>query len=302
MPEVIESIHKQTAGQPVLVNQLAQILTEALGIPKNEPITLSHWTTAHTQLLRGRNTNIDHLTRNIRRDPRFESVLMHIMTRDEGVDFNLDDDIISELATYGVIKEGADSMCEILNPIYLYRILRAFKPAMNGLEDEYLPTDTGNGFDDYLLSTGQIDMVSLLNNFRNFIARAGFRILEVPDTPQESVGRYLLIAYLDAFVRRIGGMMHIEVQTGRGRMDLIVTHNQQKYIVETKIWRGHRYYQAGKRQLAMYLKLERVTEGFYVVFDHRQVPAPRVETEIIDGVTIRCYVISVMQKVPTEQV
>ena len=302
MPEVIESIHKQTAGQPVLVNQLAQILTEALGIPKNEPITLSHWTTAHTQLLRGRNTNIDHLTRNIRRDPRFESVLMHIMTRDEGVDFNLDDDIISELATYGVIKEGVDSMCEILNPIYLYRILRAFKPAVNGLEDEYLPTDTGNGFDDYLLSTGQIDMVSLLNNFRNFIARAGFRILEVPDTPQESVGRYLLIAYLDAFVRRIGGLMHIEVQTGRGRMDLIVTHNQQKYIVETKIWRGHRYYQAGKRQLAMYLKLERVTEGFYVVFDHRQVPAPRVETEIIDGVTIRCYVISVMQKVPTEQV
>ena len=27
-PEVIASIHKQTAGQPVLVNRLAQILTE----------------------------------------------------------------------------------------------------------------------------------------------------------------------------------------------------------------------------------------------------------------------------------
>ena len=299
MPEVIASIHKQTAGQPVLVNQLAQILTETLGIPKHAPITLSHFTTAHTQLLRGRNTNIDHLTRNIRRDPRFESVLMHIMTRDEGVDFNLDDDIISELATYGVIKAGADGMCEILNPIYLYRILRAFKPAVNGLEDEYLPTDTGNGFDDYLLSTGQIDMVSLLNNFRDFIARVGFRILEVPDTPQESVGRYLLITYLDAFVRRIGGVMHIEVQTGRGRMDLIVTHNQQKYIVETKIWRGNRYYQAGKQQLAMYLKLEGVTEGFYVVFDHRQAPAPHVKTEIIEGVTIHCYVIPVMQEVPS---
>ena len=42
---------------------------------------------------------------------------MQIMTRDEGVDFSLDDDIISELATYGVIKEGVDGMCEILNPI-----------------------------------------------------------------------------------------------------------------------------------------------------------------------------------------
>ena len=96
--------------------------------------------------------------------------------------------------------------------------------------------------------------------------------------------------------------MHIEVQTGRGRMDLIVTHNQQKYIVETKVWRGNRYYQAGKRQLARYLRLERVDEGFYVVFDHRQVPVPRVETVIVDGVTIHCYVIAVVQEVPSEGV
>ena len=31
---------------------------------------------------------------------------MQIMAREEGVDFSLDDDIISELATYGVIKKG----------------------------------------------------------------------------------------------------------------------------------------------------------------------------------------------------
>ena len=38
VPEVIESIHKQTAGQPVLVNRFAQILTEELDIPKTETI------------------------------------------------------------------------------------------------------------------------------------------------------------------------------------------------------------------------------------------------------------------------
>ncbi len=300
MPAVIESIHKQTAGHPVLVNRFAQILTETLDIPKHQPITTAHFTEAHTQLLRERNTNIDHLTTNIRRDPRFESVLMYILTRDEGVDFNLDDDIISELATYGVIKVGTDGMCEILNPIYLYRILRTFKPTVNGLEDTYLPDNTNNGFDDYLTSTGRINMRLLLNNFRDFILRAGFRILQIPDTPQESVGQYLLMAYLDVFVRQIEGMMHIEVQTGRGRMDLILTHNQRKYIVETKIWRGIHYYQSGKRQLAKYLRLEGVTEGFYVVFDDRQVPEPRMETSIIEDVTIHCYVIAVVQETPSD--
>ena len=138
-PEVIASIHKQTAGQPVLVNRFAQILTEEMDIPKTATITMVHWTIAHAQLLEESNVNITHLVTNVRKNPRFESLLMRIMARDEGVIFNLDDDIINELATYGVIRKGADNMCEILNPIYLYRIMRAFKPTVNGLEQEYFP-------------------------------------------------------------------------------------------------------------------------------------------------------------------
>ena len=299
-PEVIASIHKQTAGQPMLVNRFAQILTEELDIPKGEPITMAHFLKAHAQLLEEDNVNFTHLLTNIRKDPRFENLLMRIMARDDGVDFNLRSDIISELATYGVIARGDDGMCEIVNPIYLYCILQAFKPIVNGLEDEYLHENSREGFLDYLTLIGQIDMQALLDNFRDFIARAGFKILQVPDTPQESVGRHLLLAYLDQFVKLIGGFMHIEVQTGRGRMDIIITHNQRKYIVETKIWRGDNRYQAGKKQLAAYLRSENVTEGYYVVFDHRQDPEPRVEIETIEGLTIRSYVIPVMQGMPSK--
>ena len=39
--------------------------------------------------------------------------------------------------------------------------------------------------------------------------------------------------------------------------------------------------------------------GYYVVFDHRQKPETRVESEIVDGVNIRSYVIPVMQPVPS---
>ncbi|MYK20354.1 hypothetical protein F4055_19660 [Candidatus Poribacteria bacterium] len=299
-PEAITAIHKQTAGQPVLVSRFGQILTEELDIPKTESITMEHFTTAHAQLLQERNTNIEHLTTNVQRDPRFERLLMRIMERDEGVPFNPRNNIIDELATYGVIKKGSDGMCEILNPIYLYCILEVFKPLVNGLEQEYLPKDGGSDFRDYLTPTGEIEMVALLDNFRDFIVRAGFRILQVPETPQESVGRHLLFAYLDAFVRRIGGMMHIEAQTGRGRMDILITHNRQKYIVETKVWRGESRYQAGKQQLAAYLKSEGATEGYYVVFDHRKEAESRVETETLAGdLTIRSYVIPVIQEMPS---
>lgn len=65
-------------------------------------------------------------------------------------------------------------------------------------------------------------------------------------------------------------------QTGRGRTDIIISHNGKQYIIKTKIWRSERRYQAGKQKLAEYLKTERTNEGYYVVFDHRENPNPLV--------------------------
>lgn len=298
-PEVIRSIHKQTGGQPFLVNRFGRILTEQMDIPKTEAITMHYFAKAHTQLLREANTNIDHLRTNVRRDRRFATILMRIVSYDRGLPFNPDDPLMNELVTYGVIAEGADRMCEIVNPIYQHRILQIFKPTFNGLEDTYFPEDSSVDFIDYLTSEGHIDLEPLLDNFQAFIARAGFRILQVPNTPQEYVGQHLLYAYLDHFVRVVGASMFLEVQTGRGRIDLLLIHNDRKYVIETKIWEGEKRYAAGKKQLAAYLKLEEVVEGYYVLFDHRKNPVPLVETEGVDGVAIRSYVIPVVQKSPS---
>jgi len=122
---------------------------------------------------------------------------------------------------------------------------------------------------------------------------------QIPDTPHEYVGQYLLFAYLDQFVRIVGGNMYLEVQTGRGRMDLLILHNARKYIVETKIWEADLLYEAGKKQLVKYLSIENANEGYYVVFDHRKNPESRAETQTLQNLTIRSYVIPVVQKPPS---
>ena len=71
-------------------------------------------------------------------------------------------------------------------------------------------------------------MEQLLDNFCDFIARAGFRILQVPETPQEFIGQHLLFAYLDQFITSVNGAMYIEVPTGRGRMDILILHKGKK--------------------------------------------------------------------------
>ena len=64
---------------------------------------------------------------------------------------------------------------------------------------------------------------------------------------------------------------------------------QIEHRIRTEI-QGEKSYQAGKEQLAKYLKLEDVTQGYYVVFDYRQTPEPQVKTEQIAGMTTRSYV------------
>lgn len=297
--DVIETLHKQTSGQPFLVNRFAQILTDEMGIPKTETIAMEHFLAAHDQMLQEQNTNIQHLLTNIRRDQRFKDILMKIASYERGVPYNLDNEIINELTMYGVIRRSSDRMCQIVNPIYQHRIMQAFKPVINGLEQEYFPEDADIDFIDYLNPSGEIELEALLDNFKDFIARAGFRILQVPETPQEYVGQNLLYAYLDQFVRIVKADMFLEVQTGRGRIDLLIIHNKRKYIVETKIWEGERYYKSGKKQLVAYLKSEKSAEGYYVVFDHRRNPESRVESETLEGVTVRSYIIPVVQRKPS---
>ncbi len=297
--EVIEAIHRQTAGQPFLVNRFGQILTTELDVPKTERIKMVHFAQAYTQLLRERNTNIDHLLTNIRKERQFESLLMRIISYERGIPFSLDNALMNELAIYGVIKAGTNGMCEIINPIYQQCIMQTFQPLLNGLEDDYFPENISLGLSEYLTFDGQIEMKLLVENFKDFITRAGYKILQVPETPKEFVGQYLLSAYLDQFVRTVGGTMFLEVPTGRGRLDLLIFHNHQKYIVETKIWEGARRYAAEKQQLAAYLKSEDATEEYYIVFDHRQNPEPIVETETVSGLTIRSYVIPVLQEAPS---
>jgi hypothetical protein len=68
--------------------------------------------------------------------------------------------------------------------------------------------------------------------------------------------------------------------------------------VETKIWEGQSFYQAGKRQLAAYPETEGVSEGYYVVFDHRSRSQAREEEEMIAGQVVVSYCIPVLQKRP----
>ena len=138
---------------------------------------------------------------------------------------------------------------------------------------------------------------TLLSRFREFIERRGREAFKVTEMPQEATGPYLLMAYLDLIVRQLGGDLFTEVDSGAGRLDLIVVYHGNRYVIKTKIWRGPMAFDDGLVQLAEYLTTEGEDSGYYVIFHARpnvygQLAHDTFEFEITqDGKQIYVYLV-----------
>ena len=130
--------------------------------------------------------------------------------------------------------------------------------------------------------------------------RRGFHAFDT-DHLREVACHYSLDGFINFFIERLGGQTLVEVPSGRGRTDILILFQGQKYLIETKIYTDNFYFEKGKYQLADYLKSENITEGFYVVFSssHGEVDQLRFD-DVIDGKRILTYIIRTNFARPTD--
>ena len=83
----------------------------------------------------------------------------------------------------------------------------------------------------------------------------------------EKEGRLLFLTFLKPIINGTG-FYYVEPQTrDNRRMDLVVSYGSEEFIIELKIWRGEKYEEQGRDQLASYLATRGSTEGYLVTFD-----------------------------------
>ncbi len=61
-------------------------------------------------------------------------------------------------------------------------------------------------------------------------------------------------------------------------MDVVVTYNDQRNVVELKRWEGEAYHQQGLQQLSDYLDIHSLRKGFLLIFDFRKEKTYKSET------------------------
>ncbi len=267
----IERIGEVTAGQPWLVNALANEVTAEMGVEPPAPITVEHVDHARERLILARQTHLDSLAARLA-EPRVRRVLEPILTGALASADPYDDDF-QYVADLGLIAR--DLPIRIANPIYQEVI-----PRVLAVTYERSVTAAPRSF---VLPDGRLDFDRLLNEFASFWLEHG-DVLTQRANYHEVAPQLVLMAFLQRVVNG-GGSIHREYGIGRGRIDLLVRwpwtdargeRSEQLEALELKVWSTSRPdpLDEGLRQLDGYLDRLALDTGVLVIFDRRADAAP----------------------------
>jgi hypothetical protein len=295
-PAVIEGIIRETEGQPFLVNRLAQLLTQDIAPDRAQPITPTHFTYALALLSNENNTHFASIRSKatLHRD----EVLNALFNPTRYYDFQ--DEVMQDLLMYGVLRTVADEhdrpYARIANPIYQRMLVKAFAPS-----HQLIQRAAQHVVRPPYMVNGHINFDALLDHFKAFMEEYGVRLLQSEATrrPLEISGQYLLLSYLNAALKLMGGHVIIEPLTSAGELDILAFYREQQFVVETKIWYGPAAFKEGAQQLAKYLKATGLPKGYLVIFDEQRETNPLLtengevfELDIEDK-QLRVYLIAV---------
>jgi hypothetical protein len=236
------------------------------------------------------NTNLDSIRKRIKNEAA-KSRLLSIIYKGN-VEYNLNDEVLEELITLGVIQEK-NGYCVISNPAYAHTIIYAYKPWSNGPIEQYFP----DGFSPLFDSEGFIKPHPVIENFQYFLPQVDPKFYFPKGTPLEIVPHYFLLSQFNILSRHVGGHARAEVHQGHKRMDVVVFEKSgRKTVIECKIWRGVAYQQGAREQLVDYLVHESLSLGYLVFFDQSQKSSYSFSMIEVSGKTVYEYIIPLPQR------
>ena len=262
-PEALETIWKQTKGQPWLVNALADevCFRRAEGRDRRRSVAAEDVLQAQERIIERRETHLDQLADKLREN-RVRRVVEPLLSGGDERDFTVRD--LEYVRDLGLV--AVDTPLRIANPIYMEVVPRELTYAAQ----EGLVQDAAW----YVDGAGGLDVTKLLTAFQAFFREHSESWLERFD--YREAGPQLL---LQAFLQRIvngGGRIEREYGLGRRRTDLLIVwpadgieEPPQKHVIECKVLRKglEQTIRDGSRQTADYMDRCGAESGHLVVFD-----------------------------------
>ncbi len=267
---IAAEIHKFTNGYPYLVSDICKIIAEKLG---------DDWTNngiymAIKMMLNEKSTLFEDVIKNIENNADIKAVVNQLLVLGDSVGYNTfsyDKGIM-----YGIFREDKGKLV-IHNKIF-EELIYDYMVAKQQIGRTQVPVSSFelNGF----VTDGSLNMERILLKFQDFMFE---EYRKADERFYESQARLIFLSYIKPILNG-KGFYFVEPQTRENkRLDVVVIYGNRKYIIELKIWNGEKYHEKGREQLAAYLSIQCLQEGYLLVFNFNQTKEKTSEWVEVEG-------------------
>ena len=248
-----EFIYFYTSGYPFLVSRICQIIDEVLNVVWNEETMIK----AVKLLLKEKNTLFDDVIKNMENNKDLREYIFDIVFNGEEKEFNIDNPLIDLGVTFGYFKQE-DEKVKISNRLLEQRLYNYFitKLKIKNVAGYNIKSDfiEGNG----------LNIEKILLRFQQFMKE---QYSSEDSKFIERQGRLIFLAFIKPIINGVGfDFKEVQISEEK-RLDVVIVYNNNKYIIELKIWRGEKYHQRGLQQLADYLDINEQNKGYLLIFN-----------------------------------
>ena len=264
-----EFIHFYTNGYPFLVSRICQIIDEDLNALWNEENMIK----AIKILLNEKNTLFDDLIKNIENNNDLKEYILDIIMNGARNTFNILNPIINLGVMFGYFK-NEDNMVAISNRIFSQVLYNYFSSLLenNDTMKKY------NFKSDFICGNG-LNVEKILIRFQQFMKE---EYSSKNESFLETHGRMLFLSFLTPIINGIGfAFKEVQISEEK-RLDIVITYNSNKYIIELKVWHGEEYHEKGLKQLANYLDINNQDRGYLLVFNFNKNKEYKKEELIVE--------------------
>lgn len=266
IPAIADRLYYYTSGYPYLVSKLCKFIDEDIA-PRRADQT---WTVADVEAAfqmivdEGYTTTLfDSLAKNLENNRELYELIVQIVINGARFPFTITNPVINLGHLYGILVPSTQGRCRIHNRVFEQRIYAHIMAEL--LQTKYRGVN-GWGGPEFYTAAG-LDVKLILERFQTFM-QEHYSHRDIQFLERE--GRFIFLAYLRPIINGKGFDFKEPLVGDERRMDIVITYQNKRYVIELKIWRGAKYHQTELQQLSDYLDTYALKEGYLLIYDFRK--------------------------------
>ena len=257
---ISEELHLFTQGYPFLVSRLCQIIDEKIYEDDKKPWTIEDIQKAVKLIVNEDNTLFQSIVKNLENNNHLYDLVRRILVNNETIMFNILDPLINLGVTYGIFRNSPNGVVisnkifeEVLYNYMISKLITKTKDmTIYNFKNSFITADNG------------LDIEKILKRFKQYM-KENYSSLDINFIERE--GRLIFLAFITPIINGVGfALKEVQISEEK-RLDLVITYNKFKYIIEMKIWRGTKYHEEGIKQLCDYLDIHDLNKGYLLIFN-----------------------------------